>query len=90
MSEVTPTGNQGASNTPADTNQNTGATYSPGDFSSGSGWGKFESYLGKENFAKFKSNLCQQITTQIGQAQKKAQKAAEQLKKSETGGNIYD
>jgi hypothetical protein len=57
---------------------------------SGSGWGGMEKILGKKDAAMFKANLCNAISQQITHNQKRAKKAAERLKKSMSGQNMYD
>ncbi len=50
-----------------------------------SGWGAYEKFLGPKGYAQFKANVCNAISHQIGQDQKKAQAASDELKKSTTG-----
>jgi hypothetical protein len=57
---------------------------------SGTGWGGMERILGKKDAAMFKANLCNAISQQITHNQKRAKKAAERLKKSMSGQNMYD
>jgi|688.fasta_scaffold1561802_2 hypothetical protein len=68
--------------------------YSETSFSSGSGsgsgWGGMEKILGKKDAAMFKANLCNAISQQITHNQKRAKKAAERLRKSISGQNMYD
>jgi hypothetical protein len=57
MTAIDPTN----SNTPgagASPGPSSPAPYKPGDMSSDSGWGAFESYLGPKNFEVFKANVC--------------------------------
>ena len=48
-------------------------------------WSNFEKWLGPEGFAQFQRNLCQGIVQQIGHDKEQEQKAARELRKSETG-----
>ena len=90
MSDINPVG----SSTPAQQVSLDAAkvadTYTPEELENSHGWASFQEFLGKKDFAEFQKNLCQQIANQIGRDQKRAQAASDQLKKSETGENIYD
>ncbi len=55
-------------------------TYTPAEIQSAGGWGKFEQFLGKEGFAQFKKNLCNQISNQMKQDQKIVAEGQKQLK----------
>ncbi len=94
MSDI---GSVGSSSTPNTNPTNTqiaaakaADTYTPSELSSAGGWGNFEKFLGKKDFAEFKNNLCRSIGDQIGQIQKRAAIAAKQLKNSEEGKDIND
>ncbi len=78
------TGSQGASGSDAP------PPYSPGDTTSASGWGAFETFLGPKDFNMFKNNMCKAIGDQIKHEQERAQKVSDRLKRSETGQDIYD
>jgi len=54
----------------------------------GGGWGAFKKWLGPADYAKFENNLCQAINNQIGQDKARNQKAARELRKSETGRGV--
>ena len=57
--------------------------------SSQGGWGSFEEWMGKENFRKFQQNICTAISQQISHDRQRQKEAAERLKKSETGQDMY-
>lgn len=52
---------------------------------SGGGWGSFEQFMGPKDFKEFQANICKQITQEIAKDRKRQKKAAEELRKSETG-----
>lgn len=88
MTTIDPT-NNGPSGVGASSGSDTPPPYSPGDMSSANGWGSFEKFLGPKDFNVFKANVCKAVTNQIKHEQERAQKASEQLKRSETGQDIY-
>lgn len=89
MTTVDPTNNTpfGASNP---SGPGSPPPYSQNDTASTTGWDKFKNYLGPKNYAVFQANVCKAITDQIKHLQQRAQKASQQLKRSETGQDIYD
>jgi hypothetical protein len=89
MTTVDPT-NGGANSVGSAQGADDPPPYSPGDISSSSGWGAFENYLGPKDFHVFKNNMCKAISDQIKHEQQRAQKASDQLKRSELGQDIYD
>ncbi len=85
MSDATPVGSSSGTSTGTSTSVKVDAakvadTYTPAELASSGGWGKFEEFLGKKDFAEFKKNLCSQISTQIKHEEQMAQKSAQETK----------